>query len=156
MDALNLADTMEQERQRLTKALESIMEKRIALDQEEKAIHIELSGIQAYLDAKMGRVVIRQKTGKVSAPRGPRKTGIRDRVLEVITADGVSKQDILAALDATEDKSMQQAISNALVALKKDNKVISGERGQYKLPTGDVPVIDSKPKRVKKEEAWSK
>lgn len=146
-----LADTMEAERQRLTKQLEEIAEKRLVLDQEENAVNIELTGIQAYLDAKMGKVVTRQKTGKVSKPRSPRKAGIRDQVLSTITVEGVSKQDILTKMGATEDKTLQQAISNALVALKKDNKVLSGERGQYKL--AEAKPLDKTPKRVPKEEA---
>jgi hypothetical protein len=157
MDSPTLSETMEQERQRLNKVLESIAEKRVFLDQEERAATIELHGIQAYLDAKMGKVMVTQtnaapKKRGPTGPRGPRKTGIKDKVIEVITAEGISKQDILAKLGAGEDKTMQQAISNALVALKKDGKVASGERGMYMLPPPPRPV-DTTPKRVKKDEA---
>ncbi len=59
MDALNLSDTMEQERQRLNKVLEQIMEQRIALDQEERTVKIELAGIGvAPKGAHQGKVVI--------------------------------------------------------------------------------------------------
>jgi hypothetical protein len=162
MDSTTLSDTMEQERQRLTKVLEQIMEKRIALDQEERVAKIELSGIQAYLDAKMGKVMVQQtitpKKRGPSGSRGPRQTGIKERVLEVITAEGISKQDILAKLEASNDEKMQQAISNALVALKKDNKIDSPERGKYTLVTAapaepPAPAPAPTPKRVKKEEA---
>ena len=155
MDTPNLAETMESERQRLTKVLEQIAEKRLVLDQEERSAKIELHGISAYLDAKMGKVMPTATEPKKRGPkgtRGPRQTGIKERVLEVITLEGVSKQDILTKLNAGEDKAMQQAISNALVALKKDNKVSSGERGKYQLPAPAEAVV-STPKRIKKEEA---
>lgn len=158
MDVPNLAETMEAERQRLTKVLETIAQKRIDLDQEERTAKIELHGITAYLDAKMGKVMVQQsiaapKKRATGAPRGPRQTGIKERVLAVITATGISKKDILTALNADEDTAMQQAVSNALVALKKDNKVISGERGMYQLPPAPAEPAPTTPKRVKKDEA---
>ena len=66
------------------------------------------------------------------APTGKRRTGIRDEVLSIIasSADGISRADLLAKLDAS-DKSAQQAVSNAVSALKKDGK-ISGEGGHYR------------------------
>jgi len=143
----DLSKAMEEERQRLNAKLEDIAQRRVALDQEEAAITIELNALTAYFDMKMGKVMTR--AGKTVKARGPRKAGIRDQVLSTITAEGVSKQDILTKMGATEDKSMQQAISNALVALKKDNKVASGERGQYKLASS-TPV-DKTPKRVPKD-----
>lgn len=160
----SLAETMEKERQRLLTVLEDIATKRYALDQEESTVKIELSGIQAYLDAKMGKVIIRQADNAPKAPkerkeRSPRKVGIKLQVLEVITPESITKQDILAKLGATDDKTMQQAISNALVALKADGYIVSEERGSYKLSPKDAvvdtppPAEPAKPKRVKKEEA---
>lgn len=159
MDTPSLADTMEAERVRITKVLEEIAQKRINLDQDERAARIELAALTAYLDAKMGKVTIPSTEVKRASrgpqgPRGPRKTGIKERVLEVITIDGISKQDILAKLEAGDDKTMQQAISNALVALKKDEKIVSGDRGMYKLPPvakADEPP-PATPKRVKKDD----
>lgn len=160
MDTPSLADTMEAERQRITKVLEDIAQKRLNLDQDERTARIELAGITAYLDAKMGKVLVPSTEVKRAprgpqGPRGPRKTGIKERVLEVITIDGISKQDILAKLEAGDDKTMQQAISNALVAMKKMNMVVSGDRGMYKLPPAikaDEPT-PATPKRVKKDDA---
>lgn len=159
MDTPTLAETMENERQRLTKVLEGIAEKRLVLDQEERSTTIELHGIQAYLDAKMGKVMVQQaiatpKKRGPTGPRGPRQTGIKERVLEVITLEGISKQDILNKLNAGEDKALNQAISNALVAMKKDGKVISGARGMYQLPpaSAEPPPPAPTPKRVKKTE----
>lgn len=157
---MDLAETMEAERQRLTKVLEGIMEKRMALDQEERSVKIELAGIQGYLDIKLGKVMIqspetKQRTKKEPGTRGPRKTGVKERIMEVMTLDPISKQDILLKLEAGEDKAMNQAISNSLVALKKDNKIISRDRGTYSLPPVQVEqeAAAPTPKRVKKEEA---
>jgi hypothetical protein len=152
-----LAETMETERTRLNNTLADIVAKRAELDQQERSTRIELAGIQAYLDAKMGKVMTPTTKGRSTVQRGPRKAGIRQQVLDLITADGISKQDILSKMNATDDKTLQQAISNSLVALKKDGKVISGERGAYKLPdaapTHTAPT-DEPPaptgKRVKK------
>lgn len=154
MDAPSLNDAMEAERQRLTTKLEDIAVRRTQLDQEETAVQNELAGIQAYFDVKLNGVMTRPtvRTAKKGAPRGPRKAGLKTRVLEVITAEGISKQDIIAKLNGQDDKSMQQAISNALVALKKDEKIVSGERGSYKLKPVEA-VKDTTPRRVKKEEA---
>lgn len=163
----SLADTMEAERQRITKVLETIAQKRLDLDQEERSARIELAGIQAYLDAKMGKVliptgeVIKQRAPKKEpGTRGPRQTGLKERILAVMTVEPISKQDILSKLEAGDDKAMQQAISNALVALKKDEKIISRDRGQYSLPATETapPAADPTPapapaaKRVKKTE----
>lgn len=162
----NITEVLDQEKQRLAKRLEEIAEKRTALDQEEGAVRIELASIQAFFDTKMGKVTERQVTNEKPkkergsrGPRGPR-TGpsVKDQVLAIITIEGVSKQDIIAKLGAMDNKSMQNGISNALVQLKKDGKVESGERGSYKLPgapAGAVPPEqkETKPKRVPKTEA---
>jgi DNA replicative helicase MCM subunit Mcm2 (Cdc46/Mcm family) len=144
---MDMNKVMEEERARLTAKLSDIAQRRVALDQEEASVNVDLAALTAYFDTKMGKVMTR--AGKTVKARGPRKAGIRDQVLSTITVEGVSKQDILTKMGATDDKSMQQAISNALVALKKDNKVISGERGQYKLASS-TPV-DKTPKRIPKE-----
>ena len=157
---MDLAETMEAERQRITKALEAITQKRLELDQEERSAKIELLGITAYLDAKLGRVSlpsqeVKTKTPKATGTRSPRKTGVKERIMEVMTLDPISKQDILLKLEAGEDKAMNQAISNSLVALKAANKIVSRDRGHYSLPPVQVEqeATPPTPKRVKKEEA---
>lgn len=65
-------------------------------------------------------------------PTGKRRTGIRDEVLAVIKkTGGASRADILDQLDAKGDTSAEQSISNALSALKKQNKV-TADQGIYK------------------------
>lgn len=161
---LTLADTMEAEKQRLTKVLEGIAEKRMALDQEERATRIELQGISAYLNAKLNGVLPMQTEIKTKAPkkepgtRGPRQTGLKERILAAMTVEPISKQDILAKLEAGTDKAVHQAVANSLVALKKLEKIVSRDRGMYSLPPVETapPAADPTPapapaaKRVKK------
>ena len=125
----DINQAMEAEQTRLTELLENIKERRIALDQEEKSAKAELNAIRAYIDTKIKGVQVRAE----KKTRGPRKAGVRQQIIDTISAhpQGISRQELLAKLEATENKSLQQAISNALVALKKDNKV-GGERGVYK------------------------
>lgn len=62
---------------------------------------------------------------------GKRRTGIRSEVLSTIKKypDGISRQELLSAMGAT-DKSSQQSISNAVSALKKQG-TITGDNGIY-------------------------
>lgn len=69
--------------------------------------------------------------GAKPATTGKRRTGVRQEVLELISnkAGGMTRADVIEAMDGQDDKSLQQSISNALTNLKKagavslDNKV---------------------------------
>lgn len=101
--------------------------KATALANAEKAIN-ELNELGFNYRLVQGERAVRS----ASAPRGQRRTGIRDDVMSAIAAagpDGINRQDLLAKMEAT-DKSAEQAVSNAVSALKKDGK-ISGEKGIY-------------------------
>lgn len=68
-----------------------------------------------------------------SAPRstGTRRTGIREEIFNLINqSDGMARQDVLKAMDASGDKKLEQSISNALAALKKDGK-LNADNGLY-------------------------
>ncbi|WP_227272693.1 hypothetical protein [Roseobacter weihaiensis] len=58
-----------------------------------------------------------------------RRPGIRDEVMNVVTAseNGLVRKEIFAAMSAT-DKSAQQAIANALAALKKSGQLTTEGR----------------------------
>jgi len=74
----------------------------------------------------------KQKATRQTTP-GTRRTGIRDEVLAAINAagaDGITRQNLLTQLEVTS-KSDEQAISNAVSALKKAG-TISGEKGVYR------------------------
>lgn len=154
---MDFAEMMEQERKRILSKLEGLMAKKAELEQEERALNIELAGIKAYSDAKLG-IVSAPKGTRVKQTRGPRQSGVRVQILDIIQAspDGIKRPDLLEKLGAKGDKAKEQAISNALVALKKDDK-ITGERGEYKVVTTTAPVQEDKPKMQRapkaKEEA---
>lgn len=69
--------------------------------------------------------------GNAPKPRRTRKAGVRDSVLAEIKKhpNGISRQDLMTALNANDDKS-QQSVSNAVSALKKADQ-ITAEQGHY-------------------------
>ncbi|WP_160120026.1 hypothetical protein [Rhodovarius lipocyclicus] len=116
----------------LTKQREEVMARRAAIDEELAAIDGKLERIENYFNP--GNVVggkAPRVTRKAFAT-GTRRTGVRDDVLAAIKRrpDGISRQDLLKAMDATE-KSREQSISNAVAALKKEGKITTGQ-GHYK------------------------
>jgi NADPH-dependent glutamate synthase beta subunit-like oxidoreductase len=124
---------MTKAREQLTKQREEVEARRTAIDEELALIDGKLDRIEAYFNPHPATV--EPKTRKPRATTGtrkPRKAGVRDEVLAKIaaSADGISRKDLLTAMNAT-DKAAEQSISNAVSALKKDGK-ISGEQGHYK------------------------
>lgn len=157
----SFSEVMEQERQRLNGKLEELAKKRFDIEQEEGAVHVELSALTAYFDAKMGKVAVRVQRNTSSTAtrtRGPRQVGLKPKLIELVNSkpEGISKQDILAAMDATESKTLQNSIANALVQLKKAGNIASGERGMYvpsTAPSSESTASSPKTRRVKKTEA---
>ncbi|MFG6605255.1 hypothetical protein ACGYLM_01405 [Sulfitobacter sp. 1A10445] len=60
-----------------------------------------------------------------------RRSGVRDSVLAEIKKHpgGISRADLMAAMNATDDKA-QTSVSNAVAALKKNDE-ITAEQGHY-------------------------
>jgi DNA replication initiation complex subunit (GINS family) len=150
---MDFAEMIQEERQRLATRLEELAVQKAHIEQEERAVKIELDGINAYLNAKMGKVIKDQAERK---KRGPRQgDSVKSTVLTLLTEAGapISKQDLITRMKAEDNKSLQNGISNALVVLKKDGAIASPQRGVYSLAT--VPTEPAKPKvrRVPKEEA---
>lgn len=124
-----------EEREKLTTKIEELRAQRLEIDEQIIAINNELKAIDAYESAKSGK----PKATKPKATKGTRtrRGGVKDAVLELITAEGIHKSMILHGLGiASDDKAQVQGVSNALVALKKEGKIVSDEtqRGTYKLP----------------------
>lgn len=143
---LELSKQMEQEQQRLQKMLEDLEPRRRALDEEEEGIRKQLVAIEAYVNALQGKL---PTTRGKKQTRGPRKTGIKQQVLDLITQNpsGISRTQLLENMGAKGDKSLEGSIGNTLNALKKEQKIMSGERGTY-LPFAET-------KKGKKTEATS-
>jgi hypothetical protein len=80
------------------------------------------------------RLVQDGETTRTPRATGTRRSGVRDEVLTMVknSPNGISRAQLLEAMDAKGDKSAEQSISNALAALKKAGTV-SGEGGVYKV-----------------------
>lgn len=119
---MSLQEAMAEERKRLDKEIKKLDAQKSELDGKIAGLKKELRAIEAYEKAKSGG----------SSSGGKRRTGIRQLVHDLIKkADGISRADILAKLEAKGDKSAEQSVSNALGALKKQGHVTS-ENGVYK------------------------
>lgn len=127
---MDFLKAIEAERTRINARLDELHKQREAIDDETVKLDLELKAINAYQNAKEGKVVV--KTTKPKQERGPRKTGLREKVKNVIQSSpaGISRAQIIELLEGKDNKSLQQAISNSLVLLKKKNEV-TAEGGKY-------------------------
>ena len=123
---------MTRARETLQKQREEVEARRTAIDDELAVIQGKLDRIEAYFNPFKPEPPKNTRVPRPTGTRKPRKAGVRDAVLAKIAEnkDGISRKDLLAAMGATE-KAMEQSISNAVSALKKESK-ISGEGGHYK------------------------
>lgn len=73
-------------------------------------------------------------TGGPKPQKGQRRSGIRQEVLDVIAnhQDGITRADLLTALNAKGDTKAEQAVSNAISALKKTDR-ITADNGVYTI-----------------------
>lgn len=119
---MDLSVAMAEERKKL-EAEKAQLDERLA------AVNAELKALDAYERAKSGTTV-----PVAIAPKGQRRTGIREEVLAQITeagADGITRAELLIKMDAKGNKPAEQSISNAVAALKKAG-IVSGEDGTYR------------------------
>jgi hypothetical protein len=117
MDAPTFAAFIAQERTRLQDAIKAAKAKRQQAEHEIEQLESELTAIAAY-DAA------RKKTTKPRAARGRRgekREAIRSLIAE--HRDGLTRAQLLTAMEAHGDKAAEQSISNALAALKKAGRV---------------------------------
>jgi hypothetical protein len=93
----------------------------------------ELEAIDAYVNVKEGKAApsgskrASKKSGD-RAPRGERQTAILAALKD--KPDGLTRGELIKALGAENDKAAQGSISNALVNMKKANKVDNRD-GRY-------------------------
>ena len=116
---------MASERDRLKKAREEIFDQQEALEQKLNAINAELRAIDAYEAVKSGKAPAASGTTSRSRRASGKRGAKRDAVLEVIknNPDGMTRGEIIEAMDSKGDKAAETSISNALTALKKANAV---------------------------------
>jgi hypothetical protein len=125
---------IKQERARLQKARDQALQKQADVDREFQEIESELAAIAAYEQAKggkPGRAGKRAPTKRTAAPRA-RKGEKRQAVLGVVQQhpDGVTRGEILTLMGVKGNKSGEQSISNALMALTKQNQ-LGRREGKY-------------------------
>lgn len=135
---ITLHATIKQERTRLQKARTKALQKKSGIDQELEAIERELAAITAYEEAKGGRPA---RAGKrTTAKRAGKRTGgrrglrgeKRQAVLDVVLQhpDGLARGEILKLMGVKGNKSGEQSVSNALMALTKQNQ-LGRREGKY-------------------------
>ena len=129
------SDVMQQERERLTRERENIVNQQRELEGKLAEINREFAAVDAYESAKSGKATTtaRQRGG---APRRQARRGSRrEALLEVIrsNATGLSRGEILERMGLKGDKSGEMSVSNALTALAKSNQVARRE-GKYVVP----------------------
>jgi hypothetical protein len=123
--AETFAAMIPKERERLHKELENIHSQEEELRTKRTAVEHELNALDAYEAAKSGKP---KRTATNRVARGSRQSS----VLELISKHkgGVTRGDILEAMNLKGNKGGEQSVSNALSALKKGNKITSKD-GKY-------------------------
>lgn len=127
----------------MTKAKEALEAQRTEVEERLKTVQDELDAI----DAKLARIdnyfnpaATREPPAKARAPRkatgprGPRDTGVRDRILAKIKEypDGVKAIDLIKALGGDEDKKIATQVRNTVKPLQEDGKIVVVSKGVYK------------------------
>lgn len=120
---------IEKERERLAKQREDVLSRRQALDEELAKIDRELYAIDAYEQAKRGKLPTQPRTRRQSSRRGK-----RDIVLEEVKKhpEGLTRAQLLEAL-GMQEKQGAQFVSNALSHFKRQGH-LRLENGRYTAP----------------------
>lgn len=93
----------------------------------------ELRALDAYDAAKKAKAFKASDSDGPKNPRKPRDSGKRIKVLQLVQEfpDGATSSELQERLGIKGDKKATQSLSNALSALKRDNKIIL-ENGTYR------------------------
>jgi hypothetical protein len=106
--------------------LKELADKENDIKNEIRLLEDERHALETYLDTIKHPVAnpTPKKEKKTRAPRGPRQSGIRDKVLATISSNpaGIKTGDLMRQMNA-EDQKDKTAINNALQALKKSEKI---------------------------------
>jgi hypothetical protein len=116
MDAPTFASFIEEERTRIKEAIRAAKAKRQEAENEIAQLEAEVAAIAAYDAARKGKKV----SAEPRAPRG-RRGGKREAILSLIAEhpDGMTRGELIEAMNVHDDKPASQSISNTLAALKK-------------------------------------
>ncbi len=121
MDAPNFTTFIDQERDRIKEAIKAAKAKRQEAENEIAQLEAEVAAIAAYDAARKGKKV----SAEPRAPRGP-KGAKREAILSLIAEhpDGMTRRELIEAMNAHGNTAAEQSISNTLSALKKAERVM--------------------------------
>lgn len=132
MSQPEFSDYISTERERLTERKHALLDTQRQIAHDLDAISAEFEAIEAYERVKTGKTSKAAKSnGAVRATR-TRRGSKREEILNTVamTEGGMSRADILHALDVKGDKSGEMSVSNALTALTKAAQLYR-ENGKY-------------------------
>ena len=129
MDTPAFASLMAQERTRIHDAIKAARAKRQEADREIAQLEAQLAAITAY-DAALKGKGIGTEQRKPRGRRGEKREAIRDLIAQ--HPDGLTRSELLTAMESHGDKAAEQSISNALAALKKAGRIMQ-EGKAYKV-----------------------
>lgn len=145
MSEQNLIKMVARERKKLESSRAALIARQAEFERDLAAIDRELAAVNAYEKAlgassaptaakpRKTRVVGKRKaTTRKAGKRAPRRGSRREVILETLagSAAGMTRGEILVAMKAKGDKAAEQAISNALTAMKKAGSLIARD-GRY-------------------------
>ena len=158
MSEQNLIKMVARERKKLEASRAALIARQAEFERDLATIDRELAAVNAYEKAlgdgtataststtgaaaakpRKTRVVGKRKVATRKAgtgKRAPRRGSRREVILETLaaSAEGMSRGEILVAMKAKGDKAAEQAISNALTAMKKAGAIVSKD-GRYTAP----------------------
>jgi hypothetical protein len=119
-DMRTFASFIEQERERIKEAIKAANAKRQEAEDEIGQLEAQIAAIAAYDAALKGK----KPSTAPRTPRGP-KGAKRQALLDLIAEhpDGMTRGEIIMAMNARGDQSASQSISNSLAALKTRGRV---------------------------------
>jgi hypothetical protein len=138
MDTPAFASLMTQERTRIHDAIKAARAKPHETDRE----IAQLAAITAYDAALKGKGIATEQR-KPRGRRGEKREAIRDLISQ--HPDGLTRSELLTAMEAHGNKAAEQSISNALSALKKTGRVTQEGRRYYAGRTDPSLVEKSAP-----------
>ena len=120
MDAPTFASLMAEERTRIQDAIKAAKAKQQEAEREIAQLEAQNVAIMAY-DAALKCKTVPKEPRAPRGRRGEKREAIRDLVAQ--HPDGITRGELLTAMNAHGDKSAEQSISNALSAIKKVGRV---------------------------------
>jgi hypothetical protein len=116
MDTPTFALFIADERQRIQQAIKAAKAKQQEAEREIAQLEAQNAAIVAYDAALKGKAVPKEP-GVRRGRRGEKREAIRDLIAQ--HPDGLTRAELLTAMQTHGDKAAEQSISNALAALKK-------------------------------------